>query len=184
MTTKKNDTLILAVGMGAVDIIDQFYSNNSGLNFLCFDEEKVVINTNDTKTIWFNDLELQKTKADVEAYKKVLLNRTSKFNEEIKKYGKIIVCSFLNENYSALTLFEMLEYFNKIKLKHSVFIVNYTDDNEKQSLDKLMKLKYSQGQDLFIYDISDIVRNNSKRKAISLIRKNTVKVLNLLLELI
>ena len=60
------DTLILALGLNAQNIVNLAYKDNSDINFLCLDYEKQIINTPETKTIWYNNLKFQKDKYDFE----------------------------------------------------------------------------------------------------------------------
>lgn len=189
---KNKETLILAIGSGAQNIVNLAYKNNSNLNFLCLDYEKQIINTNKIKTIWYNNLKFQKDKYDFEEYKNVLLNRTSKFNEIISKYQNLVIVVCLNEKYSSDTLFEIIEYIDNLKIEHKLFIVNPSNFDGKKACDlaiktlgKLTKLKYSLGNNLFIYESTDAIKTNPRsiNEANLLVYKKASEVLLMILEL-
>ena len=52
-----NNTLVIAIGSKAQDVVELSYKDNSDINFLCLDYKKQIINTSEAKTIWYNNLE-------------------------------------------------------------------------------------------------------------------------------
>ena len=185
-----NSTLVIAIGSKAQDIVNLSYKDNSDINFLCLDYEKQIINTSEAKTIWYNNLEFQKDKYDFEEYKNILLNRTSKFNEIITKYEKLIIVSFAGENYSSDTLFEVIKYIENLKIEHKIFIICPFDFEGKKACDlaimtlgRLTKLKYSLGNNLFIFENDNISEENSENQARTLSNKKASEVLSMILEL-
>ena len=189
---QNSKTLILGLGKEAQDIINMNYKTNSNLNFMCLDLEKQVINTSEIKTIWYNNLKFQKTQCDFEEYKNILLNRTSKFNEVITKYENIIIVSCIGEKFGSETLFEIIKYIANLKIDHSIFVINPSDFDGKKAcdlgvktLEKLMKLTYSLGNNLFIYESSEVVKlnPNSINQAKSLADKKASEILSMILEL-
>ena len=189
---KNNETLILALGLNAQNIVNLAYKDNPDINFLCLDYEKQIINTSEIKTIWYNNLKFQKDKYDFEEYKNVLLNRTSKFNEIILEYKNIIIVSCLGEKYSSDTLFEIIKYLKKLNINHTLFIVNPSVFDGKKACDlsikemgKLTKLKYSLGNSLFIYESSEVTKLKPKsiNQAKTLADKKASEILSMILEL-
>ena len=189
---KNNETLILALGLNAQNIVNLAYKDNPDINFLCLDYEKQIINTSEIKTIWYNNLKFQKDKYDFEEYKNVLLNRTSKFNEIILEYKNIIIVSCLGEKYSSDTLFEIIKYLKKLNINHTLFIVNPSVFDGKKACDlsikemgKLTKLKYSLGNNLFIYESTDAIKTNPRsiNEANLQVYKKASKALSMILEL-
>lgn len=188
---KAKETLIISAGSNAQSIVDIIYQQNNHINYLYLDYEKQVINTNSSKTIWFNNLKFLKTKYDVKDYEEVLLNRTSKFKEIISNFKSILIISSIGEKYSSNTLFSLIEYFEKNNINHSIFIVKPSDYNGiKQSeqavktLDKINNMKYSLGKDLFIFDCNDIINKEPKSisEAISISNKKASEAIKLILE--
>ncbi len=189
---KNNETLILALGLNAQNIVNLTYKDNPDINFLCLDYEKQIINTSEIKTIWYNNLKFQKDKYDFEEYKNVLLNRTSKFNEIILEYKNIIIVSCLGEKYSSDTLFEIIKYLKKLNINHTLFIVIPSVFDGKKACDlsikemgKLTKLKYSLGNSLFIYESSEVTKLKPKsiNQAKILADKKASEILSMILEL-
>ena len=192
MKTNSNETLILALGLNAQNIVNLAYKDNSDINFLCLDYEKQIINTSATKTIWYNNLKFQKDKYDFDEYKNVLLNRTSKFNEIISEYKNIIVASFLGEKYSSDTLFEIIKYLKKLNINHTLFIINPSTFDGKKACDianksmiELNKLNYTLGNNLFVYESNEIEKLEPKsiNQAKGLADKKASEILSMILEL-
>jgi len=188
---KAKETLIISAGSNAQSIVDIIYQQNNHINYLYLDYEKQVINTNNSKTIWFNNLKFLKTKYDVKDYEEVLLSRTSKFKEIISNFKNILIISCIGENYSSNTLFSLIEYFEKNNINHSIFIIkpssfNGRKQNEQaiKALDKLDNIQYSLGKDLFIFDCNDIINKEPKSisEAISISNKKASEAIKLILE--
>lgn len=189
---KNNETLILALGLNAQNIVNLVYKDNPDINFLCLDYEKQIINTSEIKTIWYNNLKFQKDKYDFEEYKNVLLNRTSKFNEIILEYKNIIIVSCLGEKFSSDTLFEIIKYLKKLNIDHTLFIVNPSVFDGKKACDlsikvmgKLTKLKYSLGNNLFIYESTDAIKTNPRsiNEANLLVYKKASEALSMIFDI-
>ena len=186
-------TLILTIGTKAQSIVDLLYKNNSDLNFLCLDREQTIINTTKTKTIWYNNLNFQKTEYDFTAYKDILLKRTSKFNSIISGYKNIVVASVIDETFGSDTLIEILGYLNKIKIKHIVFVVKSFDIFESKksynctdiTLDKISKMKYESGKNLFVFDCEEVINTTHEKgtSTKSIICNKASKILSMILEL-
>ena len=187
---KVKETLIISAGSGAQDLIGLIYQENSNINYLYLDYEKQIINTDNSKTIWFNNLKFQKTKYDVKGYEEVLLNRTSKFKEVISNFKNILIISCIGEKYSSNTLFDLIKYFKQNNINHNIFIVKPSSFNGKKqnelaikSLEKINGLEYSLGKDLFIFDSNNSINENvrSINEAISISNKKASEAIKLIL---
>ena len=189
---KNKDVLVLAVGLDAQNIVALSYKSNPDLNFLCLDYEKQIINTDEIKTIWYNNLKFQKTKYDFEEYKNILLNRTSKFKEIVQKYKSIMIVANIGNKSSSDTLSEIIKYLDNLKIDHKIFIINPSVFNGEKAcdlanktLDGLTELKYSLGNNLFIYESADAIKDKpkSKNEANALIYKKASEALSMILDI-
>ena len=187
----KKDTLILAIDSEAQKITDNYYEKNPEINYLCLLYEMTIINTNKKKTIWYNNLKFQKTEYDFDAYREILRTRTSKFQEIIQKYKNILVVSCIKNDFSANTLFEVIKYFIKSEIPHKVFVVKPADfdgktacEIGKEALNSLDNLKYSIGNNLFLYNSIEVIKHNpdSIGKAISLANEKASEILSMILD--
>lgn len=187
-----SNTLILALGTNAQSIVNLTYKTNSDIEFLCLELEKHTINTSKIKTIWYNNLKFQKTKYDLEEYKNILMNRFSKFNEIIQDYKNLIIMAFIGEKFSSDTLFEIIKHIENLEISNNIFIIKPSNfdgkkacDLANKTLDKLTKLKYSLGKNLFIYESSEVAKlnPNSINQAKSLADKKASEILSMILEL-
>lgn len=191
MKINNKETLIITTGATAQKVVDFLYSNNPELNYINLGKEKLTIVTSETKTIWFGNLKYQQSEFDIEDYKKILLNRTSKFNEIISKYKNIIIVSYIGEKFGSETLLEVINHLNTLNKEHNVFIIKPSEsdgyntcDFVAKSLEKLGELKYTPGKDLFIYDNFEIVKTNreSVRDTIRLDYKKASEILTMIIE--
>ena len=186
MKINNKETLIIAAGPTAQKITDILYSNNSDTNYVYLGTDKLVINTNMSKTIWFGNLKYQQSEYDIEEYKKILLNRASKFNEIISDYKNIIIVSNIEERFSSDTLFELINHFDDLKTKYTLFIIKPFISDEQtpsdlstQSLAKLEELNYSKGKDLFLYEKES---TDPANKSNTTVYKKAAEVLTMIAE--
>ena len=186
MKINSKETLIIAAGPTAQKIIDILYSNDPEINYLYLGTDKLVINTNMSKTIWFGNLKYQQSEYDFEEYKKILLNRTSKFNEIISDYKNIIIVSCIEEKFSSDTLFELINHFDNLKIKYTIFIIKPSEadgqtasDLSVKSLKKLEELNYSKGKDLFVYEKENM---NTISISITPVYKKAAEILTMIIE--
>lgn len=190
---KNKDVLILAIGEEAQDIVNVTYQDNSGLSYLALDNEKSVINTNNDKKIWFNNMKFQKNKYDLEDYKDILLNRASNFKNIISKFKNIIVVYYLGEKYSSDTLFEVIEYLKLLKLKYDIFAVKAltcdgakAKENSLKSLEKLSSTGFLSSNNFFIFDGDEICKDIKSKGILSshkIIDKKASEILKMIMEM-
>lgn len=168
------NTLILAIGTGAQNIVNCFYEQNKDFNILCIDNDKETLNKSNTKTLCFEDvtskyIREQILEKKIKPHKRLNQNQVALLRKELADYKNAVIVSALGGSFSTYMTSAFIELVTLLNISYKVVITfpfSFEGKNRtfasQQALNELKVAGCIVRNNLFIYENDTLLYGNDK----------------------
>ena len=169
-----SNTLILALGTGAQNIVNHFYEQNQDFNILCISQDSEVLEKSKTKTLCFDDVTTdypwkQIFENKIKPHKRLTAKQIELLRKEFADYKNIIIVSALGGSFSSYLTSAMVELVTLLNLNYKV-IVSFPFAFEgkrrtnvsQQAFNEIKEAGCITGKNLFIYNNDTLLYGDDK----------------------
>ena len=169
-----SNTLILALGTGAQNVVNHFYEQNQDFNILCISQDKEVLEKSKTKTLCFDDVTTdylweQIFENKIKPHKRLTAKQIELLRKEFANYKNIIIVSALGGSFSSYLTSAMVELVTLLNLYYKVIVsFPFAFEGKKrtnfaqQAFNEVKEAGCIAGKNLFIYNNDTLLYGDDK----------------------